>query len=559
MRSHDAYMARSVLVIFLGLGWPLFVAPDVDAQSAGTRQPLLIDVSKVTQRVEMVVNTSRILTLDKKIPRAQVNNPDILELTPLSPTQIQISAVAPGVTQVNLWDEDDNVQSIDIFVFGDAQELIAILRTQFPKSALKVLPLSNSVVISGFVGQPSEVGTVISIAENYYPKVINNISVGGVQQIMLHVRVMEVSRTKLRSMGFDFSISRGGNFFVSGAAGLIAPGGAALGGDTFRFGLVNSGTNFLGTLEFLQQKNVVKVLAEPTLVTISGRPARFLAGGEFPILVPSGFGNVSIEYKSYGTEVDFVPIVMGNGRIRLEIRPQVSELDEARGVTLNGITVPALTKRYVDTGVEMSAGQTLALAGLVQHRVEAEHAGFPILSDLPYLGAAFRRVQERNNEVELLILVTPELVEAVDADKVSPIGLGMNSDSPSAGDLYLRGHIEVPKGHGPHGQFQGPLPSEAVPLPPAEPAPSGPPTTQPPSSARWPATPAQPQRQRPAIASSRLRPMQHPTAGQVDPQSAAGSRRNSRYNQPTAATTMPENSESLGPGFIGPVGYDLKR
>jgi pilus assembly protein CpaC len=558
MRSHYTDFARSALVVLLGLGLSLLLAQRADAQVGGGSQPLLVNVSKVTQRVEMVVNTSRILTLGKKIPRAQVNNPDVLELTPLSPTQIQISAVAPGVTQVNLWDEEDNVQSIDVFVFGDAQELVAILRTQFPKSALKVVPLSDSVVISGFVSQPSEVSTVVRIAENYYPKVINNISVGGVQQVMLHVRVMEVSRTKLRSMGFDFSVSRGGNFFVSGAAGLIAPSGAALGGDTMRFGLVNAGANFLGTLELLQQKNLVKVLAEPTLVTVSGRPARFLSGGEFPILVPGGFGTVGIEYKAYGTEVDFVPIVMGNGRIRLEIRPQVSELDESRGVTINDLTVPALTKRFVDTGVEMSAGQTLAIAGLVQNRIESEHKGVPVLSDLPYLGAAFRRVQERNNEVELLILVTPELVEAVDAHQVPQIGPGMNSDSPTDWDLFMRGHIEVPRQQGPQRQFQGPLPPQSVPLPPAEEVQPGP-STQPPSSARRQAVPVQPRRQHQAAtqpaASSRLRPM----PSQLDRGAASSSRRNSRYNQPSTVTATSKNGESLGPGLIGPVGYDVQK
>jgi len=282
-------------------------------------------VRAASQRLEMTVNSSRILTTERKIPQAQVNNPEIVELTPLSPTEIQISALSPGVTQVNLWDEQNNLTTIDVIVFGDARELEYVLRSQFPNASLKVVPVATGVLISGYVDRPEHVDLVKRIAEEYYPKVIDNITVGGVHQVLLHVKVMEISRTKLRRLGFDWAKITGGNVVASTISGLISAatsgGVTTTGNDTFSFGVVDGSSSFFGVLEALRQDNLAKVLAEPTLVTVSGRPAFFNVGGEIPVLVPQSLGSVSIEYKKYGTQLDFVPIVLGNGHIRLEVRP----------------------------------------------------------------------------------------------------------------------------------------------------------------------------------------------------------------------------------------------
>ena len=170
----------------------------------------------------MTVNTSRILTLDQKIPQAQVNNPEVLQITALGPNQIQISAKKAGVTQVNLWSDDKQIYTVDVIVQPDARELAEMLKAQFPSASLKVVPVASSVMISGYVDQPEEVNHVIRIAEEYYPKVINNITVSGVQQVLLHVRVMEVSRTKLRTLGFDFAKITGNNMVASSVAGLLS-------------------------------------------------------------------------------------------------------------------------------------------------------------------------------------------------------------------------------------------------------------------------------------------------------------------------------------------------
>ena len=432
------------------------------AQSGGIIQSTVIQkISKPNDRLEMTVNTSRILTLQTRIPRLVVTNPDVVTATPISENQVQIAARKPGVTQINLWDEEGKVYTVDLLIFGDVRELDLMLKKMFPESSIQVVRLSQSLVLEGQVDRPEIVSTIRHLAEDYAPKVINNINVGGVQQILLKVKVMEVSRTKLRRMGFDWANFSGDDFIVSSVSGIldaVVPGTqtATGAGATVEFGIVDGNNAFFGFLEALQQNNLAKILADPTITTVSGRPAHFNVGGELPIIVPSGLGQTTIEYKKFGTQVDFLPIVLGDGRIRLEVRPRVSEIDDSRSVTINGFTVPALKVREVDTGVELNAGQTLALAGLVQTRIDAQHRGLPYISDLPYIGAAFRRVEEEVNEIELLIMVTPEFVDGLDPHEVPCCGPGMESVSPTHCDLYMKGYIEVPN-CGPCGAGVGPI------------------------------------------------------------------------------------------------------
>lgn len=496
--------------------------------------PVQFRVSGPAQRLEMVVHTSRILTMDYKVPKLLVQNPDIVQATPLSPNQVQVAAKRTGVTALNLWDEKGAVYTVDLIVTGDARELEQILAVNFPDAALRVRPLANSAVVAGYVPSADMVRPVISIAEDFYPNVINNIRVGGVQTVLLHTRLMEVSRTKMRAMGFDWAYLSGKTEIVQSVSGLISSvasggtGGTTINtasNETVRFGIVDGGSSFFGFLELLQQKNLIKVLAEPTVVTVSGRPASFSSGGEFPIVVPQSLGTVSIEYRQFGTRVDYVPMVLGNGKLRLEVRPSVSEIDPSRGVSLNGITVPGLRNRWVDTGVEMSAGQTLALAGLIQSRVESENRGLPFLADLPWVGAAFRRVEEQNNEIELLITVTPEFVSDMDPEEVPQNAPGTSTGSPDDHELYFRGYLEVPRcadgNCGTQGMSAGPVyQGEEIP---AAHHNSGPPLNVAPPTVE--------------ASSKRLPPVLGPA--EINP---------SAMNRPRARKSAP--------GLIGPVGYE---
>jgi pilus assembly protein CpaC len=204
------------------------------------------------------------------------------------------------------------------------------------------------------------------------------------------------------------------------------------------------GNDFFALINALRQQDLVKFLAEPTVVATHGRPARFNVGGKTPYIVPGQGGQQTVAYEEFGTSIDFLPFVVGPGRIRLEVRPEVSELNPALGISLQGAQVPGFSQRYVETAVEMQAGQTFAIAGLLQSRTESQTRGTPLLGDMPFIGSLFRKVVEERNEIELLITVTPELVAAMDPYEVPCGGPGLNSMSPSDKELYMKGHIEVP-------------------------------------------------------------------------------------------------------------------
>lgn len=405
------------------------------------------NISKSIERLEMLVKSSRILTLDERIPKFQVHNEEVLGATPVSQNQIQIFAKTPGTTQLNLWDTNDKLYTVDVIVLADAREVEGILSTQLPFASLKVLPVNQSAIVSGSVTSVDDVDRAVAIVEQFYATVVNNIKVVGVQQVLLHTRIMEVSRTKFRDLGVDLAILNNQNLFVNAPSGLInASASTLLGAAPEANGAqirIFTG-DFEALIAALRQEDLVKFLAEPTVVATHGRPARFTVGGKVPYIIPSGNNSVTIAYEEFGTSVDFLPFVVGPGRIRLEVRPEVTEPDNSRSIEAAGIVVPAFSQRYVETAVELQAGQTFAIAGLLQSRTESNLRATPFFGEIPYIGALFRRVQERRNDIELLITVTPELVDAMNPHEVPAGGPGLNSMSPNDCELYIKGHIEVP-------------------------------------------------------------------------------------------------------------------
>ena len=435
---------------------------DVSAQSGTIRltsgeSTVSHNISKSIERLEMLVKSSRILTLEERIPKFQVHNEEVLGATPVSQNQIQIFAKSPGTTQLNLWDTNEKLYTVDVIVLADAREVEGILSTQLPYASLKVLPVNNSAIISGSVTSVDDVDRAVAIVEQFYTSVVNNIKVVGVQQVLLHTRIMEVSRTKFRDLGVDLAIIDNNSLFVNAPGNLINAPLSTLAGAQPEADAANvrifSG-DFEALIAALRRDDLVKFLAEPTVVATHGRPARFTVGGKVPYIVPSGDDAVTIAYEEFGTAVDFLPFVVGPGRIRLEVRPEVTEPDISRSIEAAGIVVPAFSQRYVETAVELQAGQTFAIAGLLQSRTESNRRATPFFGELPWVGALFRRVQERRNDIELLITVTPELVDAMNPNEVPAGGPGLNSMSPNDCELYLKGHIEVPNMLGSDGQCQ---------------------------------------------------------------------------------------------------------
>ena len=446
----------AILMVTVGLpaGWMGSVHADdgpVKLTSSAESTTVSKSISQSVERVQMLVKSSRILTLDERIPKFQVHNETILGATPVSQNQIQIFAKAPGTTQLNLWDVNDKLYTVDVTVTPDAREVEGILGNQLPLASLKVLPVNDSAIISGTVTSVDDVEKAVAITEQFYTTVVNNIRVVGVQQILLHTRIMEVSRTKLRELGIDWGTVSGRGYFYNAPGGLIN-------GDITSLGLggfVSSGaqaTNkfilengeFLGLIRALRRNDLVKLLAEPTVVATHGRPARFNVGGRVPTIIPGNNGSFQIKYEEFGTSIDFLPFVIGPGRVRLEVRPEVSEVDPTIGQFVNGVQVTGFRTRYVETAVEMQAGQTFAIAGLLSSRTESSVKSTPFFGDIPYIGSMFRRISESRNDIELLITVTPELVSAMDPHETPMGGPGLNSASPNDNELYLNGHLEVP-------------------------------------------------------------------------------------------------------------------
>lgn len=561
---------KAVLAWAAAIGCALVLAHS----SRGQEQPLAtgvkFQVKGAAEKLDMTVNTSRIVEFQFDVPKILVNNPELVRAVPISPRSIQLSALRSGVTQLNVWDANDNVTSLDVTILGDVAELDMTLKTLFPSASLRLRPLNSSLYISGFVPKSEMVGSIMRVAQDYFPNIINDMKVGGVHEILLHVKVMEVSRTKLRAVGFDWDWFTTSGGFVTQTVSQLVPGVPPLNADAFptlRFAVTSGGTEFQGFLQALRQYDLAKLLSEPTLTTLDGRPASFNVGGEIPIPIQQSLGVTTVQWREFGTRIDFVPILLGNGTVRLEVRPEISQIDPGLRDSVTGTV--GFRSRRADTAVELKAGQTLAIAGLIENRVEATNRGIPILADLPWFGFPFRRVQERTNEIETLVFVTPEFCEAMDACEVPACGPGQQTTSPSDCELYIRGYLEVPKncqggncGPGVQGGLLGPSGYESLPSAPGQPAqPTNPPAPSPSARRTLPpvVTPNQAQRAQPAQASPSARqPLAIGTGTVARPAGTpltTGAPQNS-YSSHDSSAMAQKPAPSASGMLIGPLGYD---
>ncbi len=270
-----------------------------------------------------------------------------------------------------------------------------------------------------------------SAAENAPEKAVidDRVKVRGSVQVTLRVRIAEVSRTITKQLGINWNaMMRAGNFAYGiytgrtllDASGSLIPAtplqGAGQPGSILG-GFNTSGGSINGVIDALAEEGLVTILAEPTLTAISGETASFLAGGEFPVPVSQALGVTTIEFKSYGVSLNFVPTVMTPNHISLRVRPEVSQISSQGAITISGLQIPALTVRRADTTIELGSGQSFAIAGLLQNNSNNDVQRFPGLGDLPVLGALFRSTQFQRNESELLIIVTPFIVKPIDDPK----------------------------------------------------------------------------------------------------------------------------------------------
>lgn len=424
-----------------------------------SRDPVTHVISATT-KLSMIQLEARILEFSKRIESVDGFNSEILTVSAETPNRIRLHAEMTGVTSMTIRDEAGAVYTVEVFVEGDVRELKAYLEKLFPNAALDVMSLRDSVVIRGTVTEPDMIPQIMAIARQMYPTGVHNqMTVGGVSQVQLKVKILEVQRSKLKQLGFNF-IASGQNYAFSNSVGGIAPltnltaplGGppiASISGSTLsnvplNFAVTGNSDTFQGFLDALTTEALAKTLAEPTLTTTSGRPANLLSGGEFPILVPSGVGNVSVQFREFGVRMEAIPTVLGNGRLRLDIAPEVSQRDFSSAVSVGGFVVPGINTRRVNTQVEMNFGETVMIGGLISRRRTATSSKIPIIGELPVIGAAFSRKSSEISETELLIMVTPEFSGAMRPEQVPHNAPGWTQDDPTSKELFLDGMLEVP-------------------------------------------------------------------------------------------------------------------
>lgn len=457
---------------------------------------------QVGETTELVVPLykSRVLTSAVPVDRVSVGNPDIADLLILRDRELYVLGKDLGTTNVLLWDRGDNlIGSIAVEVVHDLESLKAKLFELMPNENIDVYAAQRSIVLSGTVSSVASMNAAVQLAQGYLAQVgtaveteafqqrqtggpagevINLMQVGGAQQVMLEVKVAEIARSEMRKLdmqfnGIDVGSKRWNFGGVNGGAtfpdALFDPGDVRVPvfDQTAPFGpvidefqpnpLTISDTGFFASLltsngmlnmslDAARQKGLAKILAEPTLTTLSGQEAQFLSGGEFPIPVPQGVNGVTIEFKEFGVGLRFVPVVLGTGHINLKLDISVSELTDSSNVTVSGegttstFLVPSLAKRSANATVELLDGQTMSIAGLINEDLREVVNKFPGLGSIPVLGNLFRSQEFIKGETELVILVTPHLARPIPKNQIR-----MPTDSfiePTDKEFYLMGRLE---------------------------------------------------------------------------------------------------------------------
>jgi len=413
------------------------------AQEAGAQQGA--DWLDIELNKSIVIETPR-------VPRAiSITNPDIADVVQLgSPTKWQIQGAAIGSTDLVIQFGGDEPPLIyEITVHQDLSDMIRRVEGLAPENPPRVYPLNGRIVVEGSVPDLDTLERVAMVARMYDEEFVNLMQVGGDHQVQLEVIYAEVSRTGLRRMGINvlWSLPQAGAGLLNNLSTLPQSGlGSvtnlqpfALDAGYNALGYVAQGINIIGVMNLLDSHNLGKVIAQPTLVSLSGQKAEFLNGGQIPIVVPNPQGFATAQFRDYGTRMLFIPTVLSGDVIDVQVDLELSDLDTANGVNLSGAIIPALTTRRARAHVRLKSGMTFAIAGLLSETTTFARDGVPGLSRIPILGAFFREIEHRREEIEIMVYVTPRLVRPMAEDEVPPI-LGSTEDN-NPGDLkfYLLG------------------------------------------------------------------------------------------------------------------------
>ncbi len=386
--------------------------------------------------LEVNSGRSTVIALDLPFATIAVADPEIASVTATSNKSFFVRGKAPGWTTVLVYDETGSVMElIQVNVALGLDALRSDLSTLLPDEDFQVLPVSDGVLISGDISTAGAAAKAVQLAERHVPGgVANGLAVEQAQQVMLEVRFIEASRAVVREFGIGFEANQPGDFAFATSSSLVSgilPQAAAVAQKTF-----SGGFSIDATINALESKDVLRTLARPNLVALSGDTASFLAGGEFPIPVGQNEDVVTIEFREFGVSLAFTPTVLGEDMINIKVRPEVSTIDNTNAVSFGGIEIPGLSVRRTETTVELRDGQAFAIAGLLQNSYTNDAANTPWLSSVPVLGALFSSKRFERSETELVIIITPRLVQpaASVADIATPHDY---FDEPEEKDFFL--------------------------------------------------------------------------------------------------------------------------
>ncbi len=434
-------------LIKAGLVGIALVAPLTAPASA--QSVLTVLRGATSNNIEVAVNRAVVLEADRPFAELSVANPSIADIATLGERTIYVLGKTPGRTTLTILGEDGQlITNVDVRVGPDLAEFKERLRDILPKEHIEVRSASNGIVLSGRVSGARKVARAVELAERYAPGAVTNLMmVGGTQQVMLKVRFAEMSRNVSKELNSSFAASydAGGG---EGIATQFGPNDSVDGGFPFT---IPGGTNGFGAsyligdvalnliVEAAENKGLVRTLAEPNLVAISGESAEFLAGGEVGIPIRTD-DSTTVEFKEFGVRLEFVPFVIDEDLIRLELLTEVSSLADTSNLAAGAVTI---NSRRAETSVEMRDGQSLAIAGLLQDDFSDGISQVPWLGDIPILGTLFRSTNYRREQSELVVIITPYLVTPTDGD-----ALALPTDRlrlPSERDLFLNGQISGPQ------------------------------------------------------------------------------------------------------------------
>jgi len=422
-------VGRRSWLVTVACGLCLGLLSDVSAQPLPGQEA----AKPTAKSLSVYANQSVLLESAYDIKRVSIARPETADVMVISPRQLMVIGKTFGTTTLIYWSQEEVATAVEVVVGINLDLVREDLRKIAPDQTFEVTAAGDTLILTGTVGDNVVQTRLAEGARAYVKNVVNLLRVQKVEQVLLQVRVSEVDRSIAKELGFNFlflgstlvgGIFPPGNFNplggAIGAPGLLGP-NVAIGEQLNAFVTKPGGKDFAVFMRALDDKGGLKILAEPNIVVANGAEGKFLVGGEFPVVIATGTGTTasfSVTYKEYGVRLGFQPKISPNGEIYLHVAQEVSELDFVNAVVLSGFRIPGLKTRKAESGLQLADGQTFVLAGLIDNKVSKQVSKIPLLGDIPILGALFRSTRYKNEETELMVMVTPKIIRPLNKDEI---------------------------------------------------------------------------------------------------------------------------------------------